>query len=203
MPKVKVKRKSTFVDMTAMTDVSFLLLTFFILTSNFIAKEPVKVNTPSSISEIKIPDVNVMQILIDAKGKIFFGVDGQQNRISLLEEVGKTYKIDFTEQEKKSFSVLNVFGVPVEGLKDYLKLKSEDRDKTEFNPGIPIDSLNNQFKVWVRTARLLNNANRLAIKGDKATSYVTIKKVMDSLQDIDESRYNLLTSLESEADFKL
>ena len=202
MPKVNVKRKSTFVDMTAMTDVAFLLLTFFILTSNFIAKEPVKVNTPSSISEIKIPDVNVMQILIDANGKIFFGVDGQQNRIQLLTEVGKMHKIDFTEQEKKAFMVLNTFGVPIEGLKGYLNLKSEERDKADFNPGIPIDSLNNQFKIWVKTARLLNPANRLAIKGDKATSYATIKKVMDSLQDIDESRYNLLTSLESEADFK-
>lgn len=202
MPKVKTKRSSTFIDMTAMTDVAFLLLTFFILTSNFIAKEPVTVNTPSSISEIKIPDINVMQVLIAPDGRIFFGVDGQQNRLELLNKVAEMYKIDFTEKEKKTFSVINSFGVPVEKLKGYLNLKEDVRDLEQNNPGIPIDSLNNQFKVWVQTARLVNPANRLAIKGDKATSYAVIKKVMDALQEIKESRYNLLTSLESEADFK-
>lgn len=202
MPKVKTKRSSTFIDMTAMTDVAFLLLTFFILTSNFIAKEPVTVNTPSSISEIKIPDINVMQVLISPDGRIFFGVDGQQNRLELLNKVAEMYKIDFTEKEKKTFSVINSFGVPVEKLKGYLNLKEDVRDLEQNNPGIPIDSLNNQFKVWVQTARLVNPANRLAIKGDKATSYAVIKKVMDALQEIKESRYNLLTSLESEADFK-
>jgi biopolymer transport protein ExbD len=202
MPKVKTKRSSTFIDMTAMTDVAFLLLTFFILTSNFIAKEPVTVNTPSSISEIKIPEINVMQVLIAPDGRIFFGVDGQQNRLELLNKVAEMYKIDFTEKEKKTFSVINSFGVPVEKLKGYLNLKEDVRDLEQNNPGIPIDSLNNQFKVWVQTARLVNPANRLAIKGDKATSYAVIKKVMDALQEIKESRYNLLTSLESEADFK-
>ncbi len=202
MPKVKTKRSSTFIDMTAMTDVAFLLLTFFILTSNFITKEPVTVNTPSSISEIKIPEINVMQVLIAPDGRIFFGVDGQQNRLELLNKVAEMYKIDFTEKEKKTFSVINSFGVPVEKLKGYLNLKEDVRDLEQNNPGIPIDSLNNQFKVWVQTARLVNPANRLAIKGDKATSYAVIKKVMDALQEIKESRYNLLTSLESEADFK-
>lgn len=41
MPKLIVKRKSTFIDMTAMSDVTVLLLTFFMLTSTFIQKEPV------------------------------------------------------------------------------------------------------------------------------------------------------------------
>ena len=45
MPKIIVKRKSTFIDMTAMSDVTVLLLTFFMLTSTFIQKEPVVVTT--------------------------------------------------------------------------------------------------------------------------------------------------------------
>lgn len=56
MPKIIVKRKSTFIDMTAMSDVTVLLLTFFMLTSIFIQKEPVVVTTPASVSEIKIPE---------------------------------------------------------------------------------------------------------------------------------------------------
>ena len=42
MGKVKVKKKSMFIDMTAMSDVTVLLLTFFMLTGNFIKKEPVQ-----------------------------------------------------------------------------------------------------------------------------------------------------------------
>ena len=50
MGKVKVKKKSMFIDMTAMSDVTVLLLTFFMLTGNFIKKEPVQVVTPGSVS---------------------------------------------------------------------------------------------------------------------------------------------------------
>ncbi|WP_290090695.1 biopolymer transporter ExbD, partial [Duncaniella muris] len=39
MGKVKMKRKSTLIDMTAMSDVTVLLLTFFMLTSTFLQKE--------------------------------------------------------------------------------------------------------------------------------------------------------------------
>ena len=56
MPKVKVKRKSTLIDMTAMSDVTVLLLTFFMLTSTFVQKEPVQVATPASVSGILISE---------------------------------------------------------------------------------------------------------------------------------------------------
>ena len=53
MGRAKIKKKSTFIDMTAMSDVTVLLLTFFMLTSTFVKKEPVQVFTPASVSEIK------------------------------------------------------------------------------------------------------------------------------------------------------
>ncbi len=46
MPKVKMPRKSTLIDMTAMCDVAFLLLTFFMLATKFKPDEPVAVVTP-------------------------------------------------------------------------------------------------------------------------------------------------------------
>lgn len=55
MGRVKVKKKDVFIDMTAMSDVTVLLLTFFMLTSTFLQKEPVIVNTPSSVAEVKVP----------------------------------------------------------------------------------------------------------------------------------------------------
>ena len=77
MGKVKIKRKSTLIDMTAMSDVTVLLLTFFMLTSTFLTKEPVTVITPSSVSEIKVPTSNVAQILVSPEGKVFISILGE------------------------------------------------------------------------------------------------------------------------------
>jgi len=92
MPKVKVPRKSTTVDMTAMCDVAFLLLTFFMLTSNFVAKEPIVVAIPASVAEIKIPERDIATVLIDKDGKVFFGLDTQQDRKELLKTLGLTLR---------------------------------------------------------------------------------------------------------------
>ena len=196
MPKVKVPRKSTTVDMTAMCDVAFLLLTFFMLTSNFVAKEPIVVAVPSSISEIKIPERNILTVLIDKQGKVFFGLDTQQDRKEVLENVGKAYSISFTEKELNEFSKIGMSGVPIEKMSAFLALKPEERDTKEAAIGIPTDSLNNQFKVWITTARKVNRELRLAIKSDQLTPYKVIKDVMGTLQDNNENRYNLITSLE-------
>lgn len=196
MTKVKLPRKSTVVDMTAMCDVAFLLLTFFMLTSNFTQKEPVLVSTPSSISEIKIPERNIMTIIIDKSGQLFFGIDGQEKRIELLKKMGKAYTYTYTDKELKEFSLINGFGVPIEQMKDFLALKPADRDLKENQLGIPYDSLNNQLKNWVRFARNVNPQLRIAIKADQALAYPVIKHVMNTLQDLDENRYNLITSLE-------
>lgn len=196
MPKVKVPRKSTTVDMTAMCDVAFLLLTFFMLTSNFVAKEPIVVAVPSSISEIKIPERDIATVLIDKEGKVFFGLDAQQDRREVLENVGKAYDISFTDKELTEFGKISMSGVPIQQIKAFLALKPEQRDSKEAAIGIPADSLNNQFKVWMKTARQVNRNLRLAIKSDSQTPYKVIKDVMGTLQDIDENRYNLITSLE-------
>jgi len=202
MPKVKIKRKSTAVDMTAMCDVAFLLLTFFMLTSNFIQKEPVLVDTPSSISEIKIPDTNIISVLVDSKGKVFFGIDGQENRKELLTKMGAAYNITFNGAELKEFSLVNKFGVPIGLMKSYLALPNEERDLPNNSLGIPCDSLDNQFKNWVKIAKGINRDYRIAIKADQKTTYPVIKKLMGSLQDINENRYNLLTSLKSTPDYE-
>ena len=195
MPKVKVPRKSTTVDMTAMCDVAFLLLTFFMLTSNFVAKEPIVVAIPSSVSEIKIPERDIVTVLIDAEGKVFFGLDTQQDRKEVLDNVGKAYSISFSEQELTEFSKITSSGVPIEKMKAFLALSTEARDSKEAALGIPTDSLNNQFKVWMKTARQINPKLRLAIKADQQTPYKVVKGVMTTLQDINENRYNLITSL--------
>jgi len=197
MPKVKIKRKSTWIDMTAMCDVAFLLLTFFMLTSNFTKKEPVLVATPTSISEIKIPETNIMTILIDSSGKVYFGIDGQDKREQLITKMAEIYKVILTPEEMKRYSLLDLVGNPMYAMKTFLGLSPEIRDLPQNNLGIPADSTDNQFKQWVKAAHEVNPELRIAIKADETTPYPVIKKVMKSLQELDENRYNLITKLES------
>jgi biopolymer transport protein ExbD len=197
MSKVKVARKSTHIDMTAMSDVTVLLLTFFMLTSTFVKKEPVMVATPASVSEIKIPETNILQILIDPAGKVFMSLDKQNDMVNVLKAVGGEYGVEFTEKQISKFKLLPTFGVPIKDMKMFLDLKSEEQDKVLKDYGIPTDSIDNQFKIWVRNARKTNPDLRIAIKADKSTPYAVIKKVMTSLQDLRENRYNLITALKN------
>ena len=195
MAKVKVKRKSTFIDMTAMSDVTVLLLTFFMLTSTFIQKEPVTVTTPGSVSEIKIPESDILQILVDPQGNVFMTLDKQEDRVEVLKKVGEEYGITFTPEEINKFRLANSFGVPISQMKAFLALSEDEQDATLKELGIPTDSTDNQFKVWVKSAREQNRNLRIAIKADQTTPYPEIKTIMTSLQDIRENRYNLITSL--------
>lgn len=197
MGRAKIKKKSTFIDMTAMSDVTVLLLTFFMLTSTFVKKEPVQVNTPASVSEIKIPETNILQILVDPQGKIFMSLDKQPDMRAVLESMGEEYGITFTADEVKKFSVLPAFGVPIKNMQAFLNSPGEKQDALLKNEGIPCDSVDNQFKAWVRNARAVNSDLRIAIKADQSTPYVVIKKVMNSLQDLRENRYNLITALKT------
>jgi biopolymer transport protein ExbD len=197
MPKVKIPRKSTWQDMTAMCDVAFLLLTFFMLTSNFTAQEPVLVATPSSISEIKIPETNIARILVDPSGKVFFSLDGQDNRIALLKKMGEKFNIIFTDLELKEFSTINSFGVPIALMKNYLALKPDQRLLKDNLVGIPSDSTDNQLRFWIGYSRLVNSKIVIAIKADQTTPYPVVKKVFGTLQDLKENRFNLITALEN------
>jgi biopolymer transport protein ExbD len=207
----KIKKKSTFIDMTAMSDVTVLLLTFFMLTSTFIQKEPVQVNPPQSVAEIKIPENNIVSILVEPNGKVFMSMDNPNDRVAALRRVGELYEISFTNDELKKFSLLPSFGVPIAGMKSFLALSPEDQDKVIMNYGIPCDSTDNQFKTWMKTARdvwteRVQDARRanpelrvpplaVAIKADATTPYPIIRDVMNTLQDLREQRYNLITSL--------
>lgn len=181
--------------MTAMTDVAFLLLTFFMLTTKFKPEEPVSINTPSSISQILLPEKDVIQILISGDDKVYFEIDGQYTRMELLDRIGKKYQIEFTDAEKNAFALVNTLGIPVNQLKQYLNLEPNARKKV-VAPGIPCDSLNNELGDWIHQARLSNPAFRVAIKGDAEASYPVVKQVIATLQDKKVNKFNFITSQE-------
>ncbi|MBQ3556070.1 MAG: biopolymer transporter ExbD [Bacteroidales bacterium] len=214
MPRVKVKRKSTLIDMTAMSDVTVLLLTFFMLTSTFVQKEPVQVSTPDSVSEIKIPETDILQILIDQDGKIYMSLDRPADKEAVLGDVAAQYGIELTNKDIQSFKVLPTFGFPIKDLKEFLALQSHEQDKAlkgevmGIAAGIPCDTTKNaegiddknEVKMWVKSARAANSNLRIAIKAAAGTPYPIIRNLMTSLQDIRENRYNLITNLKKISD---
>ena len=96
MGKIKVKRNSTTIDMTAMCDVSFLLLTFFILTATARQPEPMPVDMPASTVQIKVPDTDLGIITVGDGGKLFFSVTGPNVRMNMLDRMAEQYGMTFS-----------------------------------------------------------------------------------------------------------
>ena len=203
MPKVKPHRTSPSLDMTPMVDLAFLLVTFFMLTTKFAPEETVVVDTPSSVSELKLPESNVITLTIDNKKRVFFGVDDTKTKIQALQKVAAKYGINFTAAQAKEFGNLPNFGLPINQLGSYLSVEKEARKELNAQqPGVPIDSLNNQLIDWVLEARKANQAlfkkpTYIAIKGDGNADVPTVQAVIKLLQERDINRFNLITDLEN------
>jgi biopolymer transport protein ExbD len=195
MGKVKVHRSSTSIDMTPMVDLAFLLVTFFMLTTKFAPEEPMAVDMPTSVSEIKLPDTDILTISISKDGTVFFNMDGKYNREALLEKIGEKYNIQFSPEEVHSFSVLSSMGIPIGNLKQFLAMGNDQR-KAVRQPGIPCDSVNNELSDWVVFSRITNPKLRIAIKGDQDAQYPVIKNVINTLIERKVNRFNLITNLE-------
>ncbi|MGA9407335.1 MAG: biopolymer transporter ExbD [Bacteroidota bacterium] len=89
MPKIHKKRVGFKLDMTPMVDVGFLLLTFFMLTTQFKPSEDLQITLPSSHSIFKIPGADVITLSIGKEGQILFGVDSEILREALFGQGAK------------------------------------------------------------------------------------------------------------------
>ncbi|HTD98410.1 MAG TPA: biopolymer transporter ExbD [Mucilaginibacter sp.] len=199
MSRIKIPRKSTAIDMTAMCDVAFLLLTFFILTAKLKQEDPLQVDTPAATTKVLFPDIDVATITV-GKGKVFFGAEGTDVRMQMLEAMGTKYNQTFTPEEKKRFSQIPTFGVPMNQLKQFINL-SEDQKKKYTQPGIQVDTTStSELYNWIHEARvavatLRNKPLRFAIKGDAKQVYPEVKIVIDMLQKQSVNKFSLITSL--------
>lgn len=205
MGKLKIKKSDVWIDMTPMSDVMVLLLTFFMLTSTFVKNEPVKVNQPMSVSEIKIPEKGVLNIVVDKTGKVFMSMDNQNDMLTVIQDMDNKFDLQLNAQQMKKFQTDPMWGMSLENLKAYLNLPTDKMTEamTGKEAGIPLDSINNgksQFQEWVTSVVENTEDIKIAIKADSDTPYANIKKVMSELQDMDQNRYYLITSLKTAED---
>ena len=203
MGKVKLKKQDIWIDMTPMSDVMVLLLCFFMLTSTFTKPEPVKVVEPQSVAEIKVPEKDVLNILVDKEGKVFMNMDNQFQLGDVAMDVTDKFGRTLTKTQLANFKSDPMFGAPISVIQDFLNLEEGARREQLKELGIPLDSIDggkSEFQEWVKSARGVNSDIKVAIKADKDTPYSIIKRVMSELQDIDENRYYLITSLKTQED---
>jgi biopolymer transport protein ExbD len=147
----KKGRVSVFIDMTPMVDVTMLLLTFFMLTTQFKPMAEAEIILPSSNSVIKLPESDVMTITKD--DQVFLGLDSQLLR-------GQLFGAD-------------------NALKGDVRVEN-------------LEQLGN----LLMQARTVNPKLRTVIKGDKGAQYGPVQDVMDVLQRVKITRFNLVTELE-------
>lgn len=200
MARAKIPRKSTSVDMTAMCDVAFLLLAFFILTTKFKPSEALKVETPSSVSNKIAPEKDVVLITIDKDGKVYLSVSDQnkQQKADMLNEINTEKNIGLTAAEKANFvdKPSSYIGVPFTMLKSYLD-HAPDQLKGVTIPGIPVrDSTDNQLTTWLHAAVAAFSGTKfnLLIKGDDLSKYPSFQGVIAACKKNDQMKLSIVTN---------
>jgi biopolymer transport protein ExbD len=199
MSRAKVTRKSTAIDMTAMCDVAFLLLTFFILSAKPKVPDPVKADVPAASVQLEaIPETDFAIITV-GEGKAFFQIEGDDVRKGTIEAMGEAYGAKFTPEQINKFQHLDNFGLPLNVLPAYLDLPQAQQAAYK-QPGIPFDTTeNNELAKWVLQARKANAALhnveiRIAIKADAETDYPVVNTIIKSLGKQKLDKFSLITS---------
>ncbi len=201
MSRPKIARKSTAVDMTAMCDVAFLLLSFFILTAKPKPSEAVSVVTPSSVASKIMPDKNVVMVTITKDGKAFlsFGDNSADKDIkkSVLTDINTSKSLGLSPAEIQNLVNASFIGVGFSGLKQQADMPADQMTGATL-PGIPCqDTANNQMTEWIRavmTAYAGNTQPNILLKGDNSAKYPTFRNVLTAFKKNDQFHFQMVTS---------
>ncbi len=200
MGRAKLPRKSTNIDMTAMCDVAFLLLSFFILATKFKPPEALKVDTPNSVSTKVAPDKDLFLITIDKEGKVYVSVSdaNTSEKASIIDDLNTAKNLGLTPAEKANWSKnpSAYVGVPFSQLKAYLG-KAPEQVKDVKQGGIPaVDSTNNEMQDWIRAAAAAFQGKKMNIllKGDDASKYPSFGGVIWALKKNEQLKFQIVTN---------
>lgn len=200
MPKVKVPRKSTAVDMTAMCDVAFLLLSFFILATKTKPPEAVAVATPSSVST-KIAKEEAILITLTKEGKVFLMLGDKSHKDEILDDINNLKSLGLTPQEMTKLRKMEFIGVPFGQLKALLQAPEAIPAKNM--PGIPCgdSTAANELVDWMASVvrsysgESMDNLN-LLVKGDNAAKYPAFKNIKVAFKKNDIFKFKIVTNPE-------
>jgi biopolymer transport protein ExbD len=201
MPKVKIPRKSTNIDMTAMCDVAFLLLSFFILATKQKPPEVLAVATPSSVSSKAVPDKSII-ITLTKDGRAFLMLGDDTKKADILSNINSTKGLNLTPAELAKLNKTEFIGFPLNQLKGALALNTAiPADKL---PGIPIDSTNNEMIDWMRSVTNVYAGGdqtkleqMLLVKGDNAALYPSFKNIKEAFKKTDIFKFRIVTNGET------
>ncbi len=195
MPKVKIPRKSTNIDMTAMCDVAFLLLSFFIMATKQKPPEAITVQTPSSIST-EVAKEKAILVTLNKEGKVFLMLGDKTKKDEILSEINTFKQLQLSPDEMAKLKKADFIGVSFSQMKSAL----DNNIKPESMPGIPCgDSTNNELRDWMRVitnAYIGSNKKdfELLVKGDNLAKYPAFKNIIDAFQANDQLRFKLVTN---------
>lgn len=194
MGRAKLPRKSTNIDMTAMCDVAFLLLSFFILTTKFKPAEAIAVTQPNSVSSQVAPEKDFVLITIDKDGKVFLTMDDEQKKEVVANALNSTQNLGLNVA---AFKKSGFFGAPFTSLASFLSIP-EDQRKGDKLPGISVkDTANNELVTWMRLikdAYMGQKEPAILLKGDNAAKYPAFKAVVDAFKKNDILKFQMVTT---------
>ena len=200
MGRAKLPRKSTNIDMTAMCDVAFLLLSFFILATKFKPPEALSVTTPSSVQTKVAPEKDVVMVIIDKDGKLYLSVSdaNMSEKQAMIDEINTAKNLNLTPQEKANFvKIPNAYiGAPFSQLKSYLDRTPEQLQKV-VKPGIPAkDSTENEMIDWIKAAKNAFQGKRMnvLVKGEDASKYPSFQGFIIAMKKNDEMKFQVVTA---------
>lgn len=201
MPKVKIPRKSTTIDMTAMCDVAFLLLSFFILATKQKPPEVLAVTPPNSISAKAAPEKSIL-ITLTKEGKVFLMLGDETKKADILSNINAAKGLNLSAGELNKWNKAPFIGVPLGQIKSMLSKEVEiPANKL---PGIPCDSSNNEMIDWMKSVTNVYAGTdqrqlqeMLLIKGDNAALYPAFKRIKEAFKKNEIFKFRIVTNGES------
>jgi biopolymer transport protein ExbD len=196
MGRAKIKRGNTNIDMTAMCDVAFLLLAFFILATEFKPAEAVEVSPPSSVASKAAPQSDAFLVSINKEGQVYIQMSDDM-KDDVIDELSTTRNLNLSSEDKKYFKQALFVGTPLNQLTQFIRIKSEDLHKYKA-AGVPVDSSNNELQAWINAAVNAYKGKKInfLIKGDNNSKYSVFRDVINSFKKNEVFKYQLVTNPE-------
>ncbi len=200
MARPKIARKSTIVDMTAMCDVAFLLLSFFILTTKPKPSEAVPIQTPKSVANKFVPDKNILFISLNNEGHVYISsgdnASDRAKKQAMIEDINSRNSLGLTKEEIGTLTKQPFIGVSIPQLKQQAHFPL-DQITSKHLPGIPtLDTTNNEMTEWIRAAVAAYQGEKLdlILKGDNVAKYPVFKNILTAFRKNEQFKFQMVTN---------